>query len=109
MLNLSDLSSFMEFGFPRSIIGHAVRANHRFALSPREVEDLLATGPLTQSRFVCPWRVANLQVLLQLAAGADGFSHERHPHPQQRQPRSDGSFGPFAKLAVCLLCAWLLL
>ncbi|MCE8545550.1 hypothetical protein KBY25_06895 [Ruegeria pomeroyi] len=107
MLNLSDLSSFVEFGSPRSIIRHAVRANHRFALSPREVEDLLATEPLTPSRFLCPSRVANLQVLLHLAAGADGFSHERHP--QQRQPRSDGSFGPFAKLAVCLLCAWLLL
>ncbi|MFV0336591.1 MAG: IS6 family transposase, partial [Tropicimonas sp.] len=31
------------FRFPRSVIGYAVWAYHRFALSLRDVEDLLAS------------------------------------------------------------------
>jgi putative transposase len=42
MLNLSDLSRIKGFRFPRAVIGYAVWAYHRFALSLRDVEDLLA-------------------------------------------------------------------
>lgn len=43
MLNLSDLSRIKGFRFPRSVIGYAVWLYHRFALSFRDVEDLLAS------------------------------------------------------------------
>mgnify|MGYP000586743768 CR=1 FL=1 len=43
MLNLSDLSRIKGFRFPRSVIGYAVWAYHRFTLSLRDVEDLLAS------------------------------------------------------------------
>lgn len=43
MLNLSALSRIKGFRFPRSVIGYAVWAYHRFALSLRDVEDLLAS------------------------------------------------------------------
>ncbi len=43
MLNLCDLSRIKGFRFPRSVIGYAVWAYHRFALSLRDVEDLLAS------------------------------------------------------------------
>lgn len=43
MLNLSDLSRIKGFRFPRAVIGYAVWAYHRFALSLRDVEDLLAS------------------------------------------------------------------
>ena len=43
MFNLSDCSSLKGFRFPRSVIGYAVWAYHRFALSLRDVEDLLAS------------------------------------------------------------------
>ncbi len=42
MLNLGDTSRIKGFRFPRSAIGYAVWAYHRFALSLRDVEDLLA-------------------------------------------------------------------
>ena len=42
MLNLSDLSRLKGFRFPRAVIDYAVWAYHRFALSLRDVEDLLA-------------------------------------------------------------------
>ena len=42
MLNLSDLSRLKGFRFPKSVIGYAVWAYHRFALSLRDVEDLMA-------------------------------------------------------------------
>ena len=42
MLNLSDLSRLKGFRFPRAVIGYVVWAYHRFALSLRDVEDLLA-------------------------------------------------------------------
>jgi len=42
MLNIEDLSRIKGFRFPRSVIGYAVWAYHRFALSLRDVEDLLA-------------------------------------------------------------------
>ncbi|MCR9111324.1 MAG: IS6 family transposase [Rhodobacteraceae bacterium] len=42
MLNLYDLSRVKGFRFPRSVICYAVWAYHRFALSLRDVEDLLA-------------------------------------------------------------------
>ena len=41
MLNLSDLPRLKGFRFPRSVIGYAVWAYHRFAFSLRDVEDLL--------------------------------------------------------------------
>ena len=44
MLNLSDLTRIKRFRFPRAVIGYAVWAYHRFALSLRDVEDLLAAG-----------------------------------------------------------------
>jgi putative transposase len=49
MLNLSDLSRLKGFRFPRSVIGYAVWAYHRFALSLRDVEDLLAARGITVS------------------------------------------------------------
>jgi putative transposase len=42
MLNVEDLFRIKGFRFPRSVIGYAVCACHRFALSLRDVEDLLA-------------------------------------------------------------------
>ena len=42
MLNLDDLSCLKGHRFPRTVIGYAVWAYHRFALSLRDVEDLLA-------------------------------------------------------------------
>lgn len=42
MLNIEDLARIKGFRFPRSVIGYAVWAYHRFALSLRDVEDLLA-------------------------------------------------------------------
>ncbi|WP_371933300.1 IS6 family transposase [Ruegeria discodermiae] len=42
-MNISDLSRIKGFRFPRSVIGYAVWAYHRFALSLRDVEDLLAS------------------------------------------------------------------
>lgn len=49
MLNLSDLSRLKGLRFPRSVIGYAVWAYHRFALSLRDVEDLLASRGITVS------------------------------------------------------------
>jgi hypothetical protein len=49
MLNLCDLSRLKGFRFPRSVIGYAVWAYHRFALSLRDVEDLLAARGITVS------------------------------------------------------------
>ena len=49
MLNLSDLSRLKGFRFPRSVIGYAVWAYHRFALSLRDVEDLLASRGIAVS------------------------------------------------------------
>lgn len=49
MLNLSDLSFLKGFRFPRSVIGYAVWAYHRFALSLRDVEDLLDSRGITVS------------------------------------------------------------
>lgn len=49
MLNLSDLSRLKGFRFPRSVIGYAVWAYHRFALSLRDVEDLLEARGITVS------------------------------------------------------------
>ena len=49
MLNLSDLTRLKGFRFPRSVIGYAVWAYHRFALSLRDVEDLLAARGITVS------------------------------------------------------------
>jgi len=42
MLNLSEPSRLKGFRFPRSVIGYTVWAYHRFTLSLRDVEDLLA-------------------------------------------------------------------
>ncbi len=42
MLNLGDLSRLKGYRFPRTVIGYAVWAYHRFVLSLRDVEDLLA-------------------------------------------------------------------
>jgi len=49
MLNLSDVARLKGFRFPRSVIGYAVWAYHRFALSLRDVEDLLAARGITVS------------------------------------------------------------
>lgn len=49
MLNLSDVSRLKGFRFPRSVIGYAVWAYQRFALSLRDVEDLLAARGITVS------------------------------------------------------------
>lgn len=42
MLNVADLSCLKGYRFPRSVIGYAVWAYHRFNLSLRDTEDLLA-------------------------------------------------------------------
>ena len=56
MLNLSDLSSLKGFRFPRSVIGYAVWAYHRFALSLRDVEDLLAArGIMVSYETIRDW------------------------------------------------------
>ncbi len=49
MINLSDFACIKGFRFPRSVIGYAVWAYHRFALSLRDVEDLLASRGITVS------------------------------------------------------------
>ena len=49
MLNLSDPARLKGFRFPRSVISYAVWAYHRFALSLRDVEDLLAARGITVS------------------------------------------------------------
>ncbi len=49
MINLSELARIKGFRFPRSVIGYAVWAYHRFALSLRDVEDLLASRGNTVS------------------------------------------------------------
>jgi len=49
MLNLSNLARMKGFRFPRNVIGYAVWAYHRFALSFRDVEDLLAERGITVS------------------------------------------------------------
>lgn len=49
MLILSDLSRLKGFRFPRSVIGYAVWAYHRFAFSLRDVEDLLGSRGITGS------------------------------------------------------------
>ena len=56
MLNLSDLSRLKGFRFPRSVIGYAVWAYHRFALSLRDVEDLLAArGVIVSYETIRVW------------------------------------------------------
>ncbi len=49
MLNVEDASRIKGIRFPRSFIGYAVWAYHRFALSQRDVEDLLAERGVTVS------------------------------------------------------------
>ncbi|MCV6598664.1 MAG: IS6 family transposase [Mangrovicoccus sp.] len=49
MLNLAGLSRIKGFRFPRSVIGYGVWAYHRFALSLRDVEDLMAERGITVS------------------------------------------------------------
>lgn len=56
MLNLSDIARIKGFRFPRSVIGYAVWAYHRFALSLRDVEDLLAArGILVSHETIRDW------------------------------------------------------
>ena len=56
MLNLSDLSRLKGFRFPRSVIGYAVWAYHRFAVSLRDVEDLLAArGVIVSHETIRVW------------------------------------------------------
>lgn len=58
MLNLSDLSCLKGFRFPRSVIGYAVWAYHRFALSLRDAEDLLAArGIIVSYETIRDWVV----------------------------------------------------
>jgi putative transposase len=47
MLNIEDLSRIKGSRFPRSVIGYTVWTYHRFALSLRDVEDLLAERGIT--------------------------------------------------------------
>jgi len=49
MFKIEDLPRIKGFRFPRSVIGYAVWAYHRFALSLRDVEDLLAERGVTVS------------------------------------------------------------
>jgi putative transposase len=55
-LNLSDLSRLKGFRFPCSVIGHAVWAYHRFALSLRDLADLLAArGVIVPYETIRDW------------------------------------------------------
>ena len=54
MLNLSDLSRLKGYRFPRSVIGYAVWAYHRFPFSLRDVEDLLASRGIVVSYETIP-------------------------------------------------------
>ncbi len=47
MLNVEDLSRIKGFRFPRNVIGYAVWAYHRFALSLRDHENLPAERGVT--------------------------------------------------------------
>ncbi len=56
MLNVDDLSRLKGHRFPRTIIGYAVWAYHRFALSLRDVEDLLAErGVIVSYETIRSW------------------------------------------------------
>ena len=56
MLNLNDLSRLKGHRFPRTVIGHAIWAYHRFALSLRDVEDLLAErGVIVSHETIRTW------------------------------------------------------
>ena len=56
MLNLADLSRLKGHRFPRMVIGYAVWAYHRFALSLRDVEDLLAErGVIVSYETIRSW------------------------------------------------------
>ena len=64
MLKLSGLSRIKGFQFPRAVIGYAVWAYHRFALSLREVEDPLASRGIrvsyeTVRHWVALWRAVD--------------------------------------------------
>lgn len=62
MLNLSELSRRKGFRLPRTVIGDAVWAYHRFALSLRDSEDLLASrGIIVSYETIRDW-VARLGV-----------------------------------------------
>ncbi len=49
MLKLNVFPALKGYRFPRSIIGYAVWAYHRFAMSLRDVEDLLAARGIVLS------------------------------------------------------------
>lgn len=49
MILSASSSALKGYRFPRSVIGYAVWAYHRFALSLRDVEDLLAERGITVS------------------------------------------------------------
>jgi putative transposase len=56
MLNLDDLSRLKGHRFPRTVIGYAVWAYHRFASSLRDVEDLLAErGVIVSYETIRTW------------------------------------------------------
>ena len=56
MLNLDDLARLKGHRFPRTVIGYAVWAYHRFALSLRDVEDLLAErGVIVSHETIRTW------------------------------------------------------
>lgn len=56
MLNLDDLSRLKGHRFPRTVIGYAVWAYHRFALSLRDVEDLRAErGVIVSHETIRTW------------------------------------------------------
>jgi putative transposase len=56
MLNLDDLSRLKGHRFPRTVIGYAVWAYHRFTLSLRDVEDLLAErGVIVSHETIRTW------------------------------------------------------
>ena len=56
MSNLDDLTCLKGYQFPRTVIGYAVWAYHRFALSLRDVEDLLAErGVIVSHETIRVW------------------------------------------------------
>lgn len=56
MISLDTLPALKGYRFPRSIIGYAVWAYHRFAMSLRDVEDLMASrGVLLSYETIRDW------------------------------------------------------
>ncbi|MFT6533823.1 MAG: putative transposase [Limimaricola cinnabarinus] len=81
MLNVDDLSCLKGHRFPRTVIDYAVWAYHHFALSLRDVEDLLAErGIMVSYETVRVW-VAKFgtQIAAKIRCGRSDPATKWHP------------------------------